>query len=107
MSAQGICKSFNGLKGWGFITYGGTDIFVHIKDCTGGQPKQGDLLTFDLQPRDNNPTLMQAKNVSGGTAEREQDKGKGKGSGPVQGTGVFTGVVKTFNGILIATSILS
>jgi len=75
MSAQGIVKTFNGMKGWGFIDCNGTDIFCHIKDCTGGppggQPKAGDILTFDLEPSKNKPGMMQAKNIRGGSAERE------------------------------------
>lgn len=69
---QGVCKSFNGAKGWGFIDFGGTDIFVHIKDCLGDkQPTRGDLLSFDMEQNKNKPGQMQAKNVVGGTAPRE------------------------------------
>ncbi|CAE8720034.1 unnamed protein product, partial [Polarella glacialis] len=116
MSAQGLCKSFNGAKGWGFVDCGGTDVFVHIKDCTGGQPAQGDILTFDVQPNQNKPGQMVAKNVSGGSAPREEQGGMGgmggKGgmmggmggmmggmggmSPAVQGTGSVQGVVKSF-----------
>ena len=32
-SCQGTVKSFNVVKGWGFIVYEGADVFVHIKDC--------------------------------------------------------------------------
>ncbi|CAE8649995.1 unnamed protein product [Polarella glacialis] len=100
MSSQGTVKSFNGLKGWGFADMAGVDVFLHIKDCTeqGKQPKQGDLLTFDLEPRQNNPEHMQAKNISGGTAEREQ-QGQQGGFNPVKGTGAYQGLVKSFNGL--------
>lgn len=84
MTAQGIVKSFNGAKGWGFVEYGGLDVFVHIKDCTGGQPALGDILTFDVEPSSHKPGQMQAKNVSGGTAPREMQTG-GCGGGMMGG----------------------
>jgi cold shock CspA family protein len=90
MSSSGTVKSFNPMKGWGFIDVGGSDVFVHIKDCIGGQPKEGDVLTFDLEPRQSNPEHMQAKNASGGTGPRTQ----GPFTGPVEGTGAYTGTVK-------------
>ena len=31
-SCQGTVKSFNAIKGWGFIVYQGADVFVHIRD---------------------------------------------------------------------------
>ena len=31
-SCQATVKSFNAMKGWGFITYEGADVFVHIRD---------------------------------------------------------------------------
>ena len=70
---------------------GGSDVFVHINDCTGGQPKEGDVLSFDVVPRQNNPEHMQAKNVTGGTAPRSQSPGF---TGPVEGTGAYSGTVK-------------
>ncbi|CAJ1404566.1 unnamed protein product [Effrenium voratum] len=94
MSATGPCKSFNGMKGWGFIDYGGQDVFVHIKDCTGGQPAPGDMLSFDLE--ESQPGRFKAKNVNGGTAPRDQDAMMGKVT-PVEGTGAYTGSVKSFN----------
>ncbi|CAK9045880.1 unnamed protein product [Durusdinium trenchii] len=94
MSVSGPCKSFNGMKGWGFIDYGGQDVFVHIKDCVGGQPAPGDALTFDLE--ESAPGKYKAKNVSGGSAPRTQDAMMGKVT-PVEGTGAYTGTVKSFN----------
>ncbi|CAE7949544.1 cspLB [Symbiodinium sp. KB8] len=94
MTSQGSCKSFNGFKGWGFIDYNGQDVFVHIRDCQGGQPAPGDMLTFDLE--ESQPGKFKAKNVVGGTAERDQDSMMGKAT-PVQGTGAHTGTVKSFN----------
>jgi len=95
MSQTGTCKSFNGLKGWGFIDMNGTDVFVHIKDCTDGkQPKQGDFMTFTTEPRQNNPEHMQAKNVTGGTDQKEG--AYGAFAGPVEGTGAYEGTCKAF-----------
>eukprot|EP00440_Ansanella_granifera_P049626 gb/GFBE01053778.1/.p1 GENE.gb/GFBE01053778.1/~~gb/GFBE01053778.1/.p1 ORF type:complete len:120 (+),score=39.00 gb/GFBE01053778.1/:1-360(+) len=96
MTASGTCKSFNGMKGWGFVEYNGTDIFVHIKDCTGLQPKAGDTLTFDLEESKNRPGQYQAKNVSGGTNPREQDAMMGKAT-PVEGSGAYSGTCVSFN----------
>jgi cold shock CspA family protein len=92
MALTGTCKTFNAMKGWGFIDMGGSDVFVHINDCVGGsQPKDGDILSFDVVPRPNNPEHMQAKNCTGGTGVRSQVPGF---AGPVQGTGAYTGTVK-------------
>ncbi|CAE8694780.1 unnamed protein product [Polarella glacialis] len=77
MSAQGFCKSFHGQKGWGFIECMGSDVFVHIKDCHGGQPAPGDTLTFDLAPNEAKPGQMIARGVTGGTAQREGPGGGG------------------------------
>lgn len=82
------CKSFNGAKGWGFIDFGGTDIFVHIKDCLGDkQPTRGDLLSFDMEQNKNKPGQMQAKNVVGGSAPREPLGGCGGMMGMDSGCG--------------------
>jgi len=94
MSNTGVCKSFNGGKGWGFISFEDSDIFVHIKECVDGmQPQKDDILSFDLE--EGNQGKMIAKNVSGGTNERETPgaKGKGKGGAP---QGAFTATVKSF-----------
>ncbi|CAE8605163.1 unnamed protein product [Polarella glacialis] len=100
MASRGTCKSFDGLKGWGFIDMEGTVVFVHIKDCTGLQPKQGDELSFDLEAKAQDPSKFKAKNVSGGTAPREQQGGgnmQGTGASS-SGTGALQGTVKSFNG---------
>lgn len=121
MTSTGTCKSFNGPKGWGFIVggpeFGGVDIFVHIKDCAdGGQPQQGDVLMFTTEESRTKPGQLCAKNVQGGTAPRDAPPGMAMGgmgmgmgmpmqaaasfpgfAGPVQGTGAYTGTVKSFN----------
>ncbi|CAE7688017.1 cspA [Symbiodinium sp. CCMP2456] len=101
MSATGTVKSFNGAKGFGFIDCGfGTDVFIHIKDCIdGNQPAAGDVLTFDLEPSKSKPGQMQAKNVKGGTAVKEQPGATDPfGSfGAAKSMGTRQGTVKTFN----------
>jgi len=90
-SFQGTVKSFADVKGWGFIDYQGTDVFVHIKDCLGNPPKQGDMLRFDMEENPAKPGSMKAKNVTGGTGWPQFDKGCGKGMkggyGPAFGGG--------------------
>jgi len=98
MSASGTVKSFNGSKGFGFIDCGsGTDVFIHIKDCIdGGQPAVGDTLTFDLEPSKSKPGQMQARNVKGGTAVKDQP-GEDGGAAVPKSLGANSGVVKTYN----------
>eukprot|EP00932_Pfiesteria_piscicida_P022129 SRR837773.8893.p2 GENE.SRR837773.8893~~SRR837773.8893.p2 ORF type:complete len:175 (+),score=88.56 SRR837773.8893:36-527(+) len=84
-SCQGTVKSFVFNKGWGFIEYNGQDIFVHVKDCNGGMPQQGDSLTFDVEDKGNGQ--LRAVNVSGCSAWAPEFGGKGKGFGPWGGKG--------------------
>jgi len=84
-SCQGTVKSFNPNKGFGFIIYEGQDLFVHVRDCSGGCPQTGDTVAFDVTDSANKPGSKQASNVTGGTANfQQQDGGKGdwgKGGG--------------------------
>jgi len=91
MSSTGTVKSFNALKGFGFITASdGKDHFVHIKHCntseTGGVPVQGDQVTFDLGDDEKSPGRQHAVNVSGGT-----------GAPPKRGGGAFQGTCKSLS----------
>eukprot|EP00933_Yihiella_yeosuensis_P011960 TRINITY_DN1198_c0_g1_i1.p1 TRINITY_DN1198_c0_g1~~TRINITY_DN1198_c0_g1_i1.p1 ORF type:complete len:317 (-),score=83.26 TRINITY_DN1198_c0_g1_i1:355-1305(-) len=102
MSASGTVKSFNSQKGFGFVDCGtGNDVYVHIKDCVdGNQPAPGDVLTFDLEPSQARQGQMQAKNVRGGSANKTQPGGGGvapMSAMQVQGTGAYTGRVRTWN----------
>mmetsp|Transcript_14364 Transcript_14364/g.39409 ORF Transcript_14364/g.39409 Transcript_14364/m.39409 type:complete len:219 (-) Transcript_14364:433-1089(-) len=93
-ASTGTVKSFNVVKGFGFITVaeGSDDVFLHIKNCVdGGVPKQGDVLSFSMEPSQTKPGQMMATNVSGGTGVA-MNGGKG-----VQGTGTMQGTVKSFN----------
>merc|ERR1712187_589125 len=87
---QGSVKSFNDLKGWGFIELDGQDIFLHAKDMVDGStPDRGDVLKFDIEDNPGKPGTFKATNATGGS--------KGKGKGAVQGTGQYQGSVKSFN----------
>jgi len=80
---QGTVKSYNGMKGWGFLEYNGQDVFLHVKDCGGGTPQAGDWLTFDIEDAGQGNGKLKATNVSGctGWSEKGWDKGGGKGKG--------------------------
>lgn len=97
MAHQGTVKLFDAYKGWGFIECEGQDVYVHISDCVGGRPVQGDLLTFDLSESIQRPGQMRAANVVGGSGALDgSDKGKGKGK-PGAAGGSLQGTVKSFN----------
>jgi len=87
MACTGRVKSFNQVKSFGFIEFQGADIFVHVSDCKGGIPKQGDLVAFDIEESEKKPGSKKASNVTGGS-------GAMKG---VMGNGSCRGVVKSFN----------
>jgi len=89
MSCTGTVKSFNPVKSFGFIEFQGVDLFVHLADCLGGMPKQGDVVAFDVQDSEKKPGSKVAKNVTGGS-------GAMKG---VMGNGSSQGTVKSFNPI--------
>lgn len=92
----GTCTNFT-WKGFGFIDMGGITLFVHQSECEPGKvPKVGDVLTFQYEPRRQNPEQFQAKNVKGCTGVSESAAWGAPFTGPVQGTGVHTGTVKSF-----------
>ena len=70
MSSTGTVKSFNPVKGFGFVAAAdGTDLFVHIRSCVDGMiPQAGDTLTYDVEQSQMKAGQMQAGNVRGGTA---------------------------------------
>lgn len=90
-------KSFSQKNGFGFIDHEGTDVFVHVRDCIGGMPQQGDIVAYDLAESPIKPGTNKAINVTGGTMPlggcgadkgKGMDKGKGKdswGYGPAWG----------------------
>merc|ERR1719198_2090238 len=91
-SCQGTIKSFNPVKGFGFITYEGMDVFVHIKDCEGGMPLTGDTVAFNIEDSPQKPGAKKASNVTGGTGDLNQGaKGGGKGDWGMGGYGPMWG----------------
>jgi len=88
----GKVKSFNEVKGFGFIESPGcADIFLHAKDCVGSQARQGDTVRFDVEPSRNRPGQMVAKHVTGGSAPLGDSQGGSMvGYGPVRSS---TGVI--------------
>jgi len=46
---NGTVKFFNGDKGFGFITPdNGADLFFHISEVQGQQPRDGDKVSFEI-----------------------------------------------------------
>mmetsp|Transcript_92237 Transcript_92237/g.231972 ORF Transcript_92237/g.231972 Transcript_92237/m.231972 type:complete len:120 (+) Transcript_92237:92-451(+) len=87
MSATGTVKFFNADKGFGFIETAQGDVFVHVRQCQGGQPQEGDQVYFDVQM--GNQGKPQAVNCTGGTAP--MNSGKGGFGGDFGGKGGFGG----------------
>ncbi len=49
MSTNGTVKFFNATKGFGFITTEeGKDLFFHISEINGTEPRDGDSVTFEM-----------------------------------------------------------
>jgi len=85
MSVSGTVKFFNDMKGFGFIEGGSNgDVFVHINDCNGAQPVEGDQVMFD-EEYDNMKQKTRAVNVQGCTGQRSEGGGKGFGKGKGKG----------------------
>eukprot|EP00441_Pelagodinium_beii_P042852 CAMPEP_0197634016 /NCGR_PEP_ID=MMETSP1338-20131121/10238_1 /TAXON_ID=43686 ORGANISM="Pelagodinium beii, Strain RCC1491" /NCGR_SAMPLE_ID=MMETSP1338 /ASSEMBLY_ACC=CAM_ASM_000754 /LENGTH=131 /DNA_ID=CAMNT_0043205803 /DNA_START=1 /DNA_END=396 /DNA_ORIENTATION=- len=79
-NTEGKVKWYNDMKGYGFIDVGSESYFMHSSDITGGTPKEGDSVWFDIVPSEKDPSKMAAKNVVGGTGY-PIGKGGGKGWG--------------------------
>mmetsp|Transcript_42444 Transcript_42444/g.90382 ORF Transcript_42444/g.90382 Transcript_42444/m.90382 type:complete len:181 (+) Transcript_42444:2-544(+) len=87
---QGTVKSFAASTGYGFINYPGGQIFVHLAECKGGRPQEGDTVAFDIEQSKTKPGQTTAVNVTGGTASLFVDDwsgGKGKGKDGKKGGG--------------------
>lgn len=62
---QGKVKFFNTEKGFGFITDdGGKDIFFHVTEIQGSQPKDGDSVEYELSDGRKGPCAIQVKVVN-------------------------------------------
>ncbi len=63
--SSGTVKFFNGEKGFGFITQdGGGDLFFHISEVKGQQPKDGDKVDFEVGQGKKGPCAVNV-NVKG------------------------------------------
>merc|ERR1711920_1221837 len=62
---NGIVKSFNEAKRWGFIDMNGTDVFLLAKDCQDGRPVPGDKVNFDMEDDQTREGRKRAINVTG------------------------------------------
>lgn len=56
---KGTVKFFNAGKGFGFITpENGADLFFHISEVQGDQPKDGDKVQFEVGQGKKGPAAM-------------------------------------------------
>jgi len=113
MSYQGVIKSFNDARGFGFIDLNGGDVFVLVKDCQEGRPQIGDQVTFDVEEDQVRVGQRKAVNVTGctgsafkameaaaATAINEAAAASSLGvtnDGNGGGSGKFSGYVTSFN----------
>lgn len=64
--STGTVKFFNAAKGFGFITPdSGADLFFHISEVQGQQPKDGDKVEFNIGEGKKGPCAVAVK-VSAG-----------------------------------------
>jgi len=80
-STQGIVKWYHEQKGYGFVDAGEVSHFMHANDISGGTPKEGDSVWFDIVPSEKDSSKTQAKNVVGGTGYAMGSNAKGYGKG--------------------------
>ena len=62
--SKGTVKFFNVSKGFGFITKEeGEDIFFHVSEIQGQEPKDGDKVEFEVGEGRKGPCAVQVKVV--------------------------------------------
>ncbi|MCB0414445.1 MAG: cold shock domain-containing protein [Bdellovibrionales bacterium] len=58
----GTVKFFNSNKGFGFITpEQGEELFFHISEITGKEPRDGDRVKFEVGKRKKGPCAIQVQ----------------------------------------------
>ena len=60
---EGTVKFFNVTKGFGFITPsdGGKDVFVHTTGLMGGDLREGDRVTYELESTPKGPAAVKVQ----------------------------------------------
>lgn len=62
---KGTVKFFNGSKGFGFITpENGNDIFFHISQIQGVEPKDGDKVEYEIGESQKGPCATNVKVIN-------------------------------------------
>ena len=62
---KGTVKFFNGSKGFGFITpESGDDLFFHISEIQGTEPRDGDKVEFEIGQGQKGPCATNVKVIN-------------------------------------------
>lgn len=60
--STGTVKFFNGTKGFGFITPdSGDDLFFHISEIQGTEPRDGDKVEFEVGQGNKGPCAVNVR----------------------------------------------